>query len=228
MLGSDDVGQYRAATAISTGYLSFFLTALTQDFLPRISAATDAGESIELVERRMRLVMGVAVPIILGLLALGPWLVDVLYSEAFRRAFDMLQWLLVGDLIRLPAWVLGYVLIAHARPVAYLGYELSVGILVVASTFVGIGIAGLAGAGVGYAATQLVMYGVVWWLVRRRLHASPGRLQLIVVFAAIISAALLATVSDPVIRLFLFGSAAVIVGMAAWPRLFRLHRAGAL
>lgn len=228
LLGTGQVGQFRAASTISTGYLSFFLAALTQDFLPRVANVRDADGAVELTDRRMRLVMGVAAPVILVLLAVGPWLVEWLYSAEFVHAFEMLKWLLVGDLIRLPAWVLAYVLIARARPLAYLAYELGAGAVVVATTYFGIAIGELEGAGAAYAVTQLVMYAVIWWIVRRRLHAAPGRLQAVVIVAALASAAVLVLISEPLTRLAVFAVTAVAFAAIAWPRLYQMHRTGTL
>src|SRR5271157_114487 len=71
LLSAESVGYYRAAAAISVGYLGFLITAMGQDYYPRVSAAADQPrELVRLINAQHRLVMLVAVPMILGTLAL--------------------------------------------------------------------------------------------------------------------------------------------------------------
>ncbi|MDQ2942766.1 MAG: oligosaccharide flippase family protein, partial [Candidatus Dormibacteraeota bacterium] len=227
-LGTVEVGYYRAATAISVGYLTFFLAALTQDYLPRISAASDGADMAALVERRMRLVLGLGMPLILGLLAAGPVLVELLYTSDFAPAFSVLQWQLVGDLLRLPAWVLAFVLVARKSSSAYFGAELISGLTLIGGTLVGLALVGLSGAGVGYAVSQGLYYLVVWLLVRGRVPTVPGRLQALVLVAATASSIVLIAELSTLQRSALFGAAALVLAALAWPRIYRLHRTGEL
>lgn len=228
LLGTDEVGYYRAAATISVGYLTFFLASLTQDYLPRISGAADSSAMILLIERRMRLVMSLGLPLILGLLALGPFVIELLYSSAFAPALDVLQWQLIGDMVRLPAWVLAFVLLGGRGGRAYFGAELSGGTALAAGTVLGLAILGLAGAGVGYAVSQVVYYGVLWMLVRRRLPLRPGRLQMGLLIATACCAAVLLFGVGTVQRLIVFGTATVALSAYAWPRTYLLHRRGEL
>lgn len=226
LLSATEVGLYRAAAAVSIGYLTFFLSTLTQDYLPRIAAAQDTGQLRLLIERRMRLVMGVGAPIILVLLGIGPWLMEILYTDQFTSAFTVLEWQLVGDLLRLPAWVLAFVLLARGAGVLYFGLEALAGMALLGGTVIGIETIGLGGAGIGYAASQALFYGTVWIVVRRFAPATPGRLQAVVLVLAIASALVIALVADQSVRLALFGGAAVVLAIVAWPRLYRLHAQG--
>jgi antigen flippase len=227
-VGQTQVGLYRAAAAISVGYLTFFLSALTQDYLPRISAASDPAALGVLVERRMRLVLGLGLPVIVGLLAVGPWLIEFLYSSDFEGAFGVLQWQLIGDLLRLPAWVLAFVLLARRTGVTYLGIEVIGGVSLLLATLVGLAALGLPGAGIGYAASQALYFAVVWLMVRRHVPTTPGRLQAVVIAVAAGCALLLVAEVPALPRLVVLGTASLVLGGVGWPRLFRLHAAGEL
>jgi enterobacterial common antigen flippase len=227
-VGQAEVGLYRAAAAVSVGYLTFFLSALTQDYLPRISAAGGTAELGVLIERRMRLVLGLGVPVIVALLAVGPWLIQFLYSADFQGAFGVMQWQLIGDLLRLPAWVLAFVLLARRTGMTYLGIEVLGGVSLLIATVVGLGAFGLPGAGVGYAVSQAVYFMAVWIMVRRQVPTAPGRLQAVVIGVAVGCALLLAADVPPVPRLIILGTASLVLAAIAWPRLYRLHAAGEL
>jgi PST family polysaccharide transporter len=228
VLDTADVGQYRAAAAISIGYLTFFLAALTQDYYPRLSRTADPFELGVLVERRMRLLLGLGVPVVVGLLAAGPWLIELLYTSEFGPAYDVLQWQLVGDLLRLPAWVFVFVLLTRGRAGGYVGAEAIGGVAVLGASLLGLVTLGLEGAGVGYAVSQLVYYGGAWWLVRGHIAATPGRLQAVVLATALLAAGVLVSPLDPASRSIIFGASAAGLAALAWPRMYRLHRRGEL
>lgn len=228
MLTTTEVGYYRAAAAVSVGYLTFFLATLSQDYYPRLSQTTDPAQLRALVEKRMRLLMSLGVPIIMALLATSPWLVATLYTSEFLPATDVLRWQLVGDLLRLPSWVLVYVLLARDRPLPYVGAEVVGGVALLAATFVGLSYIGLTGVGVGYAVGQLIYLVVTLAFVWRLIGAAPGRLQAVVSGTAAVSAVILVLPMPEVARMLIFGLAALAFAGIAWPRVYRLHKTGAL
>lgn len=228
LLTTSDVGHYRAAAAISVGYLTFFLATLSQDYYPRLSRTSDPDQLRELVEQRMRILMSIGVPIIMSLLATAPWLIAILYTPQFAPANDVLRWQLVGDLLRLPSWVLVYVLLARERPLPYVGAEIVSGVALLLATFAGLSFLGLVGAGVGYAVAQLVYLAVALIFVRRLVGAAPGRLQAVILATAVASAVILVVPIPDLARTLIFGLSALAFAGIAWPRLYRLHRRGEL
>ncbi len=228
MLSTLDVGHYRAASAISIGYLTVFLSMMMQDYLPRVSAASSPLKLATLVERRMRLVMGLGIPVILMILATGPFLMELLYSPEFVPAYEVLKWQLIGDLVRLPAWVLVFGLLARGRGFSYFSAELIGGSTLIAGTIIAVEALGLAGAGIGYAMSQAIYYVGVWLLVRPHVPTGPGRLQIVTLAIAAASSLLLASGLDPIVTSVWFGLAAIASGAVAWPRLYALHRGGEL
>lgn len=228
VLGTAEVGYYRAAATVSIGYLTFFLAALAQDFYPRISGTTHPDEIAGLIERRMRMIVGLGLPLIVGMLAAAPLLVELLYSEAFAPGARVLEWQLVGDMFRLPAWVLSFVLLARRNSAAYLGVEAVGGFFLLAGTFIGLLLVQLPGSGIGYAASQVVYYAAVWAIVRRQVPTTPGRLQIGVIAVAAICSAILIIDADAGVERVALGAGAVLLALTAWPRIYRLHRASEL
>ena len=227
-LGQTDVGYYRAASTISVGYLAFLLTAFAQDYYPRIAAARPE-DLLDLMERRLRLVMAIAVPIILGMLALAPLAIRILYSGAFLPGTNVLEWQLVGDLLKLPAWTMAFVILARGSSGRYFLVELVGGVTLVAVTWVATSWWGVAGAGIAYLASYAVYYPIVLLVVRRYAPATPGRLQVAALALVAVSIGLLALPEAfIVLRTAVFLGLAVGMAVLGWPRMWRLHRAGAL
>ncbi|MDQ3690375.1 MAG: oligosaccharide flippase family protein [Chloroflexota bacterium] len=218
------VGIYRAAATVSIGYLTVFLASLMQDFLPRLARA-DNDEFVQLLERRMRLVAGLGVPFILGMLATAPWLLAFLYSDEFSAATGVLQWHLVGDLLRLPALVMLLPLLARRRMRMYVSAEIVLGVVVLAGTASGLLFFGLIGSGVGYAAAQVVYYVCLLAFTRAALGAWPGRLQGLLATTAVASMGLLLAPLDTSLRSAVFALLAGGAAFVIWPRLWAMHRA---
>jgi enterobacterial common antigen flippase len=170
MLNAESVGYYRAATAISVGYLGFLVNAMTQDYYPRVSAAANKpGVLVQLVNEQHRLVMLAAVPMILGALALVPYLVPLMYSVQFRGSVDILEWQIIGDLFRFSAWTMTCVILARSRPSKYLLTELIGGAASIGSTWMAVRWFGISGLGIGFLAGYIIYYLGAWLMTKSEL-----------------------------------------------------------
>ena len=225
-LGAHEVGLYRAASTISIAYLTLALSTLTYEFLPRITRV-QTGEVGAAIDQHMRLLLGAAVPMILVIFSLGPLILELLFSDAFVPAMSVLQWQLVGDLLRIPAWALAFALISQARSGMYLGVEVVAGLSLIVAVPIGLLFGGLEGVGVGYAVAQAVYLGVAWVVTARLGLTAPGRLQAIVILIAFGVSTSIVIGMPLVPRGIIFGTLAASAAVIAVPRLFALYRARA-
>jgi PST family polysaccharide transporter len=171
-LGPEEVGLYRAAAAISVHYLGFLLAALAQDYFPRLSAVRDDPDALRgMVQAQMRVVFLLGMPVLLLALAAAPFLVPLLYSDAFAPAAPLLAALLVGDVPRFAAWTLGYLLMATASNRLYLALQLFTGANVLGLSWLGLQAFGLVGLGVGSSLAYAVHLAAAAWLARRSIGA---------------------------------------------------------
>lgn len=168
LLGQENVGYYQAALKIAVGYLGFVLTAMAQDYYPRVSgAASRPAELVELVNQQHRLVMLIGGPVILGALTFSPYLVPLVYSKAFTPAVDILEWLLIGDILKFSSWTMSYVVLARCSSATYFLTELVWGSIVFVASWAGIQWLGLSGLGIAYLTSYGVYYLMVRWIVHR-------------------------------------------------------------
>tara|TARA_R110002050_G_scaffold167701_2_gene298642 strand:- start:13823 stop:15067 length:1245 start_codon:yes stop_codon:yes gene_type:complete len=111
-LSWDDAGYWQAIWYISSMYLMVITTALSTYYLPRLSEITSK------VELRKELKSGyvVIVPIVLTLsfliFLLKDFIVWSLFSEEFKPMIELFKWQLVGDVIKIAAWLLSYLMVA--------------------------------------------------------------------------------------------------------------------
>ena len=168
LLSPESVGYYRAAAGISVGYLGFLMTAMSQDYYPRVSAAADKPvELVELINAQHRLVMLLAVPMILGTLALVPYLVPLVYTLKFRPTVEILEWQLIGDIFKFASWTMSFAILARSASSVFFLIELTGGVVTLLSTWISVRLFGLTGLGISFLVTYVIYYFVVWAVIRR-------------------------------------------------------------
>jgi PST family polysaccharide transporter len=171
LLGTESVGYYKAAAAISVSYLGFLATAMAQDFYPRISAVKEqAGALVELINEQHRLVMIVVGPIVLGTLALVPYALPLVYSRRFLPAVEILEWQLIGDLFKFSSWTMAFAILARCRSSVYFLTESIGGLANIVTLWLAVRWFGLPGLGISFLASYIIYYGAVWVIVRREIH----------------------------------------------------------
>ncbi len=191
LLNADGVGYYRAATAISVNYLGFLVIAMGQDYYPRVSAAKDRPEElVTLINQQHRLVMLLAVPMVLGTLALVPYLVPIVFSSKFMPAVDVLEWQLIGDLLKFSSWTMSFAILARCGSSVFLLTESIGGLVTITSTWLAVKWFGLTGLGISFLATYVVYYILVWLILRREVPliwtAANKRMMLAALAAALV------------------------------------------
>ncbi len=182
LLNTESVAYYKAAAAISVSYLGFLVTAMGQDYFPRLSAVrNDTGKMIALIHEQYRLMMLLAAPMVLGTLAMVPYIVPFVYSRRFMPAVQILEWQLIGDLFRFSSWTMSFAILARSKPIVYFCTELIGGLLTLATTWLGVRWFGLAGLGIGFVVTYGGYYLAVRMILRREIpiRETAGNLRLI-------------------------------------------------
>ena len=167
-LGTNNVGFYRAAAAISINYLGFLISAMAQDYYPRVSAVSDQPVVLSrLINDQYRLVLLLGGPIILGMLALVPYLVPLIYSPQFAPTVALLEWQLIGDIFKFAAWTMSFVILARSGSLPYFCIELVGGTCLLLFSWLGMRWLGLEGLGLGFMLCSGIYYLLCWAILRR-------------------------------------------------------------
>lgn len=167
-MGQESVGYFRAAATISMVYLGLLTNSMTQDYFPRLSGIiNDRSQLKVLVNRQHELTLVLAVPIIFVILWLTPVLVPTLYSKQFLPAQAVLEWQLIGDILKFSSWVLAFVILVGAGSTWFFVTELLAGTVSLFAYRWGFGL-GLPGLGIAFLITYVVYWGIVATLVWRK------------------------------------------------------------
>lgn len=167
-LGTEALGQFQAAWTIGMTYLGFVLGAMGTDYYPRLSAAIgDPAAASRLVNEQTEVALLLCAPVLLAVLGLAPWVIGLLYSTEFGPAIQILRWQLLGDILKVMSWPLGFLLLARGAGKTFVLTEaLGMGAFVL-GVFFGLPIIGVVATGASFLILYVVYLPLVWWFGRR-------------------------------------------------------------
>lgn len=172
-LGTESLGFFQAASMISTTYIGFVLAAMSMDYYPRLAAAIhDRAAVNRMVNEQTEIALLLAGPVFLAMMGLGPWVIELLYSQSFHPAADVLHWMILGDILKVASWPLGFIILAAGDGRTFMLTEsLAVGVLVLL-TWVGLPLVGVSATGLAILGMYVIYLPVVYWLMQRKLQCS--------------------------------------------------------
>lgn len=167
--GLDAAGEFQATTILSTVYVGILFKAMATDYYPRLSAvSTNEGESTTLVNEQIEASMLMAVPGVLLTLTLAPLVMIIFYSQKFLPAVWMLRWQVLGVLIQVISWPLGYILRARAAGKLFVATELFSNVAYLVLTWVFLARFGLAGIGLALFISNILYLVVIYFVVHKK------------------------------------------------------------
>lgn len=167
--GTQAVGLYSAAFALSGMFVSFVLSAMGADYYPRLTAvASDKPAMVSMVNEQTEIGLLLALPGLLATMALAPWILQIFYTREFLSAAELLQWFILGCLGRVISWPLGFVMLALGKGRWFLLTETSFNLIHVALVAAGLQLYGIEGVAIAFV-FMYVSYIAAVLLVSRRL-----------------------------------------------------------
>lgn len=164
-IGIEAVGLYYASMTLSSIYVGFILSSMVKDYLPRLTAiANDHIECNKLVNEQVEIGVLMAVPGILATLTFSPIIIQIFYSAEFTAAYEILRWQVLGILLQVASWPVGFILQAKARGRLFFITNMLTNAVHVGLIWVGISFFGLVGTGMAFlgmwAFYLIMIYGV--------------------------------------------------------------------
>ncbi len=194
-LGMAALGHFQAASTISMTYVAFVLAAMGTDYYPRLTAVIhDSVAANRLVNEQTEVALLLAGPVFIAMLGLAPGVIHLLYSSEFAEAASVLRWQVIGDILKVASWPLGFMILAAGAGRTFMLTESLAILIFVVLTWVGLPLLGIQASGIAFLAMYLVYLPVVFLLARRRTGFSWQRrvawqLVLLVAFATTVTLA---------------------------------------
>jgi enterobacterial common antigen flippase len=166
-LGISAVGLYTAAWTLSSYYVGIVLKAMGADFYPRLTgAANDHPTMNRLVNEQIEMGLLLAVPGVLAVLTLAPWVLTILYSGAFADAAIIIRWQVLGVLLQVVSWPIATVQLAKGKGKLYVVTETVQAALGLFCLFAAMRLWKLEGIGISIALAQSMM--IFYYLILGR------------------------------------------------------------
>jgi PST family polysaccharide transporter len=187
-LGAESLGHFQAAWTISMQYIGFVLAAMGADYYPRLTGVIhDHKAATRLVNEQTEIALLLSAPVFIAMIGLAPWVIHLLYSSAFASAVDVLRWQILGDLLKVASWPLGFVILAAGSGKTFFWTETLV-LVLMGSLIAGFSSrVGLQITGIAFLVCYLVYLPLVYWLAKRSINFewTGGNVKLIIVVFAI-------------------------------------------
>lgn len=155
-LGWEAAGYWEAMWRLSGAYLMLVSTTLSVYYLPRLSELKTASEIRREIFGGYRVILPVAAVCALLVYVLRHIIIETLFSVAFLPMENLFLWQLVGDVLKIASWILGFVLTAKAMLGLYVISEIIFTVLFCLVTFGMVELLGLQGVAVAYASVYIL------------------------------------------------------------------------
>jgi O-antigen/teichoic acid export membrane protein len=170
VLGAQSLGQFQAAWTISMQYITFILAAMGTHYYPRLTGVVhDPRAAGRLVNEQTEIAVLLSTPVFIAMMAIAPWVIHVLYAASFTPAIEILHWQVLGDVLKVASWPLGFLILAAGDGKAFLFAE-TASLLVLTGLISGLTpVMGLPITGIAYLAMYALYLPLVYWLASRRI-----------------------------------------------------------
>jgi PST family polysaccharide transporter len=113
-LGWDQAGYWQAIWYISTMYLTVATTALSIYYLPKLSEITEKTLLRKELANGYKLIIPTVALMAITIFTLKDFVIWLLFTPDFEPMRKLFAWQLVGDVIKITAWLLSFVMLAKA------------------------------------------------------------------------------------------------------------------
>lgn len=168
-----DAGLWEGINRISTMYLMIITTSLSIYFLPRLSELKTKRE----LRQEILSVYKLIIPFLLLSTAIiyifRIFIIHLLFTKEFNGMENLFLFQLIGDILKIAGWVLGYLLLAKAMTKVYIIMELVNFVLLVITSYFLVAWCGTVGATLAFAFVYLIYLIILCIVFRDLLFKTP-------------------------------------------------------
>ena len=112
--GWQSAGYWEAMWRLSSAYLMLVTTTLSVYYLPKLSELKESKDIKNEILQGYKVIFPVAIACGLIMYFLRDFIISVLFTSDFLPMRDLFGWQMLGDVLKIASWILGYVLAARA------------------------------------------------------------------------------------------------------------------
>jgi PST family polysaccharide transporter len=146
-------------------------TSLSVYYLPKVSAMKNDRDIREEVMSIYKLLIPFLFIVSLLIYLFRYYIINILFSDEFQDMQYLFAFQLLGDILKMSTWVLGYLLIAKAMTKTYIAVEIISSALFAALSMLFVNLFGTIGATIGYATAFLMQLLIMIFIFRKLLFS---------------------------------------------------------
>lgn len=123
-LSWDQAGYWQSMVYISLMYVMVISTALNTYYLPRLSEISDKKELREELKIGYKTLLPIVIILSSAVYFSRDFIIDILFSSDFNEVRYLFKWQLIGDVIKISAYLLSFLMLAKAMTAHYIITEL--------------------------------------------------------------------------------------------------------
>jgi PST family polysaccharide transporter len=173
--GLSAAGYWEALTRISNLSIMLITTPLSVYYLPKLSELAHKEDLLHEIRQGIYLIVPLSLFISMAIYFARDLLITILFTDDFVVMSDLFFWQLVGDVIRVAAWLFSYFLISKALTRQFIIVEVVCTVSFVLLSGLLIQTQGVAGVTIAYAVNNAIYLLILVSLVHRILRATPSR-----------------------------------------------------
>lgn len=166
-LGWEKAGYWQAIWYISTMYLTVVTTTLGVYFLPKLSEITSKKALRSELLSGYKIILPIVMLVSAAIFILKDFIVYILFSDDFKPMLELFLWQLIGDVIKIAAWLLSYLMLAKAMTKRYMAVEVLFNIIFVGISIFMVNSYGLIGMTYAFATSYSIYFVAVFLLTKK-------------------------------------------------------------
>ena len=178
-LGLASAGYWQASWKISEIYLMMITTTLTVYYLPRLAEIRTSEEFKIEIFKVYRFVMPIVVAGAVTIYALRDFIINSLFTSDFLPIRDLFAWQLTGDVIKIGAFVLAYIMLGRAMVKIYIITEIAFCATFLLLTWLLVSKWGLQGVAIAYAINYCLYWGCMIYLVQQEMTKMKSKSKIV-------------------------------------------------
>jgi polysaccharide transporter, PST family len=172
-----EAGFWQAITKISDVYLLLITTTLSVYYLPKLAELKDAGQIKKEILSGYKIILPIASILALGIFFCKKEIMYILFTPKFSPMLPLFKFQLLGDVLKIGAWLLGYIMIAKAMTKTYITTEVIFSISYIVFSIIGLRFFGLQGVTMAFALNYLIYWLIMTKIFRTYLKALRQRVR---------------------------------------------------
>lgn len=165
-LGWDEAGYWQAIWKISETYLMLVTTTLSIYYLPKLSGIKDASELKEEIFYVYKVVMPIVIVMAIIIFIFKGMIITILFSNEFMPMLNLFLFQLMGDVVKIASWILGFIMVAKAMTKLFVFTEIFFKLTFIAISILFIQRYGLIGVTVAFFVNYILYYMFLYYSLR--------------------------------------------------------------